>query len=132
MITPFEVYVVMQLDVIREISFVVCLFTGLIALPLSITYMIGSALEQSETHNLWPPLQKLLTCMGVGLLVLAVIPSTKTAAAMIVLPAITSDEVVKPLGDGARELYDLAKQALKKAVDAPVATNEPKVEKSDD
>jgi hypothetical protein len=38
---------------------------------------------------------------------------------MLILPAITSDEVVKPLGNEARELYDLAKDALRKAVDAP-------------
>lgn len=42
------------------------------------------------------------------------IPSTKVAAAMFILPRLTSDQVIEPVGKEARELYDLAKKALTK------------------
>jgi hypothetical protein len=50
-----------------------------------------------------------------SLLVLGLLPSTKTAAAMVVLPAIANNET---LHTEAGELYGLAKQALKEAVGA--------------
>jgi hypothetical protein len=50
-----------------------------------------------------------------ALLVVTFLPSTKTAAAMIVLPALTSPQVTEPLGREAGELYQLAKDALKRA-----------------
>jgi hypothetical protein len=124
MITPFEVYLVMQLDTITTAA-------GLFGFAATCVggFVMVVGFCEDETWAKW--LGSTVFSLGLFCLLLATfLPSTKTAAAMIVLPAITSDEVVKPLGDEARGLYDLAKQALKKAVDAPVT--EPKVEKSDD
>jgi len=51
---------------------------------------------------------------GVGFLVVgSLIPSSKTLAAMIVLPAITSEEVVSIIKPEAKELYELTKDALR-------------------
>jgi TRAP-type C4-dicarboxylate transport system permease large subunit len=43
----------------------------------------------------------------------ALLPSTKTAAAMVVIPAIVNNETIRKESG---ELYDLAKQALREAV----------------
>src|SRR5690606_27484916 len=41
------------------------------------------------------------------------LPSSNTAAAMMVLPAITSESVVQTVAPETRELYELAKDALR-------------------
>ena len=43
-------------------------------------------------------------------------PSSKTAAAMIVLPALTSEEVVGTVKSEAKEPYEMAKEALKEKI----------------
>src|SRR5690606_7040123 len=60
-------------------------------------------------------------------LLASLLPSSKTAAAMIVLPAITSDTVVQTVAPEARELYELAKDALRSvAKDKPAKEAEAK------
>jgi hypothetical protein len=44
-------------------------------------------------------------------------PSTKTIAAMIVLPKITSPQAINTMSKESRDIYDLAKRALTKLVD---------------
>lgn len=131
MITPFEVYLVMQLDTISNVSlFALCILGLTFAILSGTAGMMYADGDKEDSAALKRVLRKIFPYLLVSLMVSTFLPSTKTAAAMIVLPALTSDEVVKPLGNEARELYDLAKQALKKAVDG--STTEPKVEKSDD
>lgn len=123
MITPFEVYLVMQLDTIGTAAGLFGFASTLIGL-----FVMSFGFSEDETWGKW--LGSGLFASGLfGLLLATFLPSTKTAAAMLILPAITSDEVVKPLGNEAKELYDLAKDALRKAVDAPPP--KPEVEKSD-
>lgn len=117
MITPLEVYAVMQLDVIIEAirALAIPLFSvTFLVLPLILSFFWIEGREMKEMPKpfffLWAVL--LYACCFFGGL-LAFLPSTKTAAAMIILPAITSDEVVEPMGKEARELYELAKKVLR-------------------
>lgn len=54
------------------------------------------------------------------------IPSTKTAAAMIVLPAITSDRVINAVTPELRDLLDLTKGALRNMAGEKKDAHEPR------
>ena len=130
MITPFEVYLVMQLDsIFSALSF---LATAGFIVAAVLTIWNGasrfdaaeypSLCDRPEREKLWAARassrkQVLVWTVPIFLLA-ALIPSSKTAAAMIILPALTSKEVTEPLAAEGRELYALAKQALRDAVDA--------------
>ena len=119
MISPLEVYLVMQLDAIISGLFVIigfAVFTiGAIALAI--------ALERDDTSSTNPEylqlvarhrkLGKLACAMAALIIVANLIPSSRTAATMIVLPAVTSREVAEVVGPEAKELYNLAKDALR-------------------
>lgn len=107
MITSWDIYWVMQMDSIG-IGAGLGAFMGLVASALLWAYALD---EPNRGAAVLAALTSLLT---VTLFAVAVfLPTTKTAAAMVVLPAIVNNEEVK--GE-ARELYDLAKSALQKAV----------------
>lgn len=122
MITAFEVYLVMQLDRISNG------LTGLIAafIILAVILALFGAMvrdmhtEGTDTYETGKKMHQAIPKIGASLVVLigvnALLPSSKTAAAMILLPAITSKEVIEPIAGEAKELYGLAKQALKDMV----------------
>lgn len=113
MISPWDIYWVMQLDRIID------LFTG-----ITIAGGVGALLALCMTP-VWvdgsmcaPKLRKWI--VGVPLAVLlfgaagaAFIPSTKTAAAMIVVPAIANNETIQ---EEAGDLYKIAKEGLRELV----------------
>lgn len=106
--SAWQVYWVMQLD-----SIGVGLFLFGVAF-LFAAWVFASATEYDEVRSLRPA----WICLSIGLLLWMVdvfVPSTKTAAAMIVLPAITSESATSVVAPEARELYDLAKDALRHA-----------------
>lgn len=117
MITAWQIYWVMQLDDIR--IFIRFVFGGL---AVGIVAFSPFWLDEEDWH-----VAVKRTAIGTLLMLFlsVMIPSTKTAAAMIVLPAITSDKVIETVTPEARELYELAKDALRSvskkeaAVDAP-------------
>jgi hypothetical protein len=115
MISPFEVYLVMQMDSIIVVAVVIgaCL---LISAAAACFY--GGLKNESEASATGRRLAKYAFIL---LAISAFLPSTKTTAAMIVIPAIANNEAIqKEAGD----LYAIAKQALKDSV----ATEEPKKE----
>lgn len=106
MIDAWDVYWVMQLD-----AFGGLLITLSVSLAMVGGYKGCTALDNGEEVD---RASKQMIAVAVILLVLnAALPSSKTAAAMIVLPAITSDTVVQTVAPEARELYELAKEALR-------------------
>ena len=119
MVSAWDVYWVMQLDSISA---------GITAMAIlwPIVGCLGSMVLSDYTKDVhWP------ACVGLCMAVLfgfaaMLIPNSKTAAAMIVLPAITSDAVLEPVGKEAKELYVLAKQALSKVAQEPAAPTEEK------
>ena len=120
MISALEVYLVMQLDSLRSVFFTVtmaCLGGFLISsLGRIIIFDMGydDARDTAVKFQKWSALAVIPS-----LVMYSFTPSSNTMAAMIVLPAITSSEVLGPLGAEAKELYSMAKQALKDAVAQP-------------
>lgn len=106
--TAWQVYWVMQLDSIG---------IGLFFFGAAFLAAAGLILKVSE-YDEEPAFKPAGICFAIGLLILmgdAFLPSTKTAAAMVVLPAITSESATAAVAPEVRELYDLAKDALKHA-----------------
>ena len=130
MVTPFEVYLVLQLDSINAFL----LGVGMPALIGGAVAAIAFAVNARNQYS-WdkePPADRLaryaeyakssrrFAYAGIAAVALSVIvPGTKTAAAMIIIPALTSKEVTEPLSREAGELFELAKEALRNAASKP-------------
>lgn len=125
MITAWQVYWVMQLDSIgAALSF---LSAGGLMLAAALTIWNGiSRLDTNQFPSLcdvdarkaaWAVranLRKTVLLVAVPLFVVnAFIPSTKTAAAMIVLPALSDIASSETVQHEAGELYGIAKDALR-------------------
>lgn len=122
MITPWEIYLVLQLDAIKialalataasTTYFIVTLIGGA-------SRYIGNYDEARNSIEAWKLVKRtaLRTSfpIAIGCMVaLFMVPSTKTAAAMIVVPQIVNSPTVK---HEAGDLYKLAKQALQQAIE---------------
>lgn len=136
MVTPFEVYLVMQLDQINVAAAAFGILAGAGGCASAI-------ICTTSARDQWPwdkePLEDRISRFdgysrlsrrvafagAASLLVAVLLPSTKTAAAMILLPALTSKEVTEPLSREAGELYELAKSALRNAANKPAPKPEP-------
>ena len=101
MITPWEIYWVLQLDSIR-ICFSVIVATG--AFAALVLALGGPERYARRLAYVFVP----LCCFA------AFVPSTKTAAAMIVVPQIVNSPSIQ---HEAGDLYKLAKQALEQAIE---------------
>lgn len=128
MITAWDIYWVMQLDSIGFVVFligfafgvvaVVAGFLGYIDRDTASIYEGASYDEAREKHRklIANGASKLRVagraalCCAPILLLAAFIPSTKTAAAMIVLPAVANNKAIQ---QEAGELYGIAKDALR-------------------
>ena len=110
MITPFQVYLVMQLDSISFFSAFLFVF-----FLVSIVFTLADYPPDDDQKLLSVKriLKIELICASIFCSICAFMPSSKTAAAMIILPAITSDKVVNAVTPELKELYSLTKDALK-------------------
>lgn len=131
MITAWQIYWVMQLDnilaVTSTISFFATSFGGIAYLAHRVAKTSGREDDEAKliANATWiskPMLAVGLLCIAAN----AFLPSSKTAAAMIVLPAITSDKVIETVTPEARELYELAKDALRSVSKKETAADAPK------
>lgn len=130
--SAWTVYWVLQLDSIRFV-FVMLTILSLIASFLATVFgglMITGYGDEDKGNGakLLSYAKRLWMAFVVSLLASNLIPSSKTAAAMIVLPALTSEEVVGTVKSEAKELYEMAKEALKEKI---TTTEEKKVEGND-
>lgn len=114
MISPFMVYLVMQLDSIN-------IGVGILVVALFVTSVVSTMMYADGTFNDAKRAAKVLKygyiSTALMFVVCVMLPSSKTAAAMLLIPALTSDAVVEPLTREGRELYGLAKQALENYVE---------------
>jgi hypothetical protein len=115
MVSAWDVYWVMQADSIGIALGMLSFFAGVGVVVLMLFGWLAKSDCNSEgigiamhRHLRW-----VLPLFAVSLVSAALLPSSKTAAAMILVPALTSEQVIEPAGAEARELYDLAKQALR-------------------
>lgn len=105
MITAWQVYWVMQLDDIR--LFILLVFGGLI---FGVIIFTPVWIVEKDWHA---AVKRTVIGSLLMLFLLTFMPSSKTVATMIILPTITSDEVIDTVTPEAKELYGLAKDALK-------------------
>ena len=126
-ITPSMIYWLTRLDefgillgiifacvVIVAIANVVGGFIAMDAVSTDQLYNHPERLEEDK-HNIKVRFRRAVKCALAALLVCVVnsfIPSTKQAAAIIVIPKIANSEVVAEMGDTAKELVGLAKAWL--------------------
>lgn len=116
MISAWNVYLVMQLDSIVVAAFGMAVILGIAAIICTIVAAIAGAEGEPLAPRMARATKSVSAAFFVAVLASALLPSTKTAAAMIVLPAMANNETLKREAD---DLYGLAKQALKEAIDAP-------------
>lgn len=112
MISASEVYWVMQADTLISILIPIAFITalsGATVIICSILGVDGVPQEAFRKQTGWNLLLVSLTCA----LLIAFIPNSKTLAAMVLLPTITSDKVIDTISPEAKELYGLTKDALK-------------------
>lgn len=143
MISPWDVYWVLQLDAIRVL--IVLLGVASVAFgAFCLTQWIGhrdytarepyygygvdTALLQREVDRraadetarkakapAWLLRGQRVIALGVAMIaVFFLMPSTQTAAAMLLIPKLTSPEVLQPVGAEAKELLALTKGMLRK------------------
>ena len=108
----WTIYWILQLDSINS-AFFVCPFLTLGAIAFIAFVSDGEAVfdESEKRFYKWP---KVVSGICAVMLFISIfIPSTKTMAAMVVIPAIANNETIRKESG---ELYDLAKQALRDAV----------------
>ena len=125
MVSAWDVYWVMQLDSISCGLSILSIGGLLVAAALTIanaasrydTDMFPSLCDREERKASWAvraKARKRVLAVALTLFVInSFVPSTKTAAAMVVLPAIANNQTLQR---EAGELYGIAKQALKEAV----------------
>lgn len=120
MITAWDIYWVMQLDAIGAVvSFIaisLCLITA-------IAFVLGGINKYEASE--WPSIsegkkelglarqayaKRMLLPAATLLLLSALTPSTKTAAAMLIIPKIANSEVIRREAD---DLYTIAKEAMR-------------------
>ena len=124
MISAWQVYLVMQLDGIKNFLSIPALIVatlcgvGVLMFPLILDVIDSSDIERETVIKAAKRI--VLSAFVCGALATA-IPSSKTAAAMILLPALTSDSAVATVVPEARELYELAKDALRSVAAKPEA-----------
>lgn len=108
MISSWEIYWVMQLDAINTTA-TLASFIGLLAVPL----MWGFILSGTDGFGIRIAGSGVTAAWMLALGIATFLPSSKTAAAMIVIPAIANNERFQA---EAGDLYQLAKQGLQKLV----------------
>lgn len=135
--SPFLVYLLMMADDVKSVfgflsvvlgfATIVC-FAGR-ALSASMVYE-SDIREQSRdwrTWQTWIGFGKLAPWLfGVAIAISTFMPGTKTIAAMIVLPKITTPQAIDTMSKESRDIYDLAKKALANLADDKPAKAETK------
>lgn len=116
MITPWEIYWVLQLDSINNALLAASLICGLSAALVLLISVMARILDEMGDQAWLEVLKwskRLFIATGALIVAVAVIPSTKTAAAMIVVPKIVNSPTIQ---HEAGDLYKLAKEALSNAI----------------
>lgn len=105
MITAFDVYLVMQLDSLCDFLTILALISAGASAFVLIPMIEGS--ERAKGYFKY----SFVIMIGLAFL-LTIVPSTKTAAAMIILPKLANEKNVDIVTGEAKELYQLFKQSL--------------------
>lgn len=117
MITEEMLYWIFRLDAIKGFCFVVLLVGGLATVLLTAHLIIDKNYIDFSDYfykRLLIFVKSMYVIIGIAILTLIFLPSTKEMAAIKIIPVIyNSDFVQKELPKEGKELYDLAKVAIK-------------------
>lgn len=117
MISGWEIYLVMQLDTVRTVFFIL----GGIGALASCFFGFFAFVDDEDQPAI---LAKKTGIIAVPVLIAAaLIPSSRTAAAMIIIPAVANNETIQ---QEANDLYQLAKDGFRRLVTQEEKTNAPK------
>lgn len=120
MITEEMLYWIFRLDAIRGFCFVVLLVGGLATALLTAHLIIDKNYIDFSDYfykRLLIFVKSMYVIIGIAILTLIFLPSTKEMAAIKLIPVIyNSDFVQKELPKEGKELYDLAKVAIKRTL----------------
>lgn len=125
MISALDVYLVMQADALHSM-FVGAMVFSLLSLAItSLIYLIASARgDDVSSATAGRFIKPAALAVSVTVLLVTLVPDSRTSAAMIILPALTKSEVMTPIGDEAKELYGLTKEALRDLVEEGKRTDD--------
>lgn len=110
-ISPFEVYLVLQMDDIN-VGLGIALLTSIVCAVVYTIFIVHEYDGDMKVYKLPFIAPALLLAM------FSLTPSTKTLAAMFIVPPLVN-EGLPVVTEEARELYGLARRALEEAIDQP-------------
>ncbi len=131
MISAWQIYLVMQLDSISAALTVISIALVIASIVAAFKYDTAKSLREiwdnsrtsygaadynkydARMRSAGRTFKKAITISATSMMLAALLPSSKTAAAMIVIPAIANNERFQA---EAGDLYKLAKQGLQKIV----------------
>lgn len=120
MITEEMLYWIFRLDVIKGLCFVVLLVGGVVTTLITVHLIIDKNYIDFSDYfykRLLIFVKSMYVIIGIAILTLIFLPSTKEMAAIKLIPVIyNSDFVQKELPKEGKELYDLAKIAVKRTL----------------
>lgn len=120
MITEEMLYWIFRLDAIKGFCFIVLLVGGLATVLLTVHLIIDKNYIDFSDYfykRLLIFVKSMYVIIGIAILTLIFLPSTKEMAAIKLIPVIyNSDFVQKELPKEGKELYDLAKVAIKRTL----------------
>lgn len=105
--TAFEVYLIMQADTLSAAA-------GLVAVGFAALTIPALDLHVEEGVSWKAPVTTFAVAV-LAFLFWLLMPNTKTLAAMYVIPAVTSEHAVEKIAPEVREVWELAKDALREA-----------------
>lgn len=119
MITPFNLYMIMQLDNMRHamiLPLALMILTTIAGFIMMMSNIIDSDIPEKQFSDPWHILgKKIFRRAGLGsvfiLALLAFLPSSRSAAVIVVLPALVNNEAIQK---EAADLYQLAKDGLRR------------------
>lgn len=111
--TPFQVYLLLQMDSLNTALGIILLMLSLLLVVLT----FHACMEGWDYYEGKSIYKKCAWAFLVTLPLATLCPSTKTVAAMIVLPRVTSPQALDAMGKEGQELYALAKKALENLAD---------------
>ena len=120
MLTPFNIYLIMQLDRINNALVAPAILLTLMTVIGFVLMLVNTQVEKAEPYtDPWYHIGgKIFRRAGLAativFLLLMLLPSSRSAAVIVILPAIANNEAVQR---EANDLYQLAKQGLKNLVE---------------
>ena len=104
-ITPFMIYLIGIVDNVHIMGVLVAAISGLVAIFTTVGWLCVAEDEPKVSMSCFKVARISWIVIPVSIVLATMTPSSKTAAAMFVIPAIANNENVKKVASG---IYDLA------------------------